>query len=197
MLGYSELMESRVDVPCQICSSEGTVSMMSHSSEIPYFGEHTQITMVCSGCGWKNTDFIPSDGEKPGYCSLTLDDVEKLSSRVVRSSSCTIRIPQLDLEVSPGGSSSGYITNIEGVITRFDEAIASLCRSEDSEELVNRALEIIGQLNEVRNCNNIVDVELLDPMGRSQIIHEHAKSRDLTDEEIASLDSGPNVPIID
>ena len=51
--------------------------------EIPYFGEHTQITVICESCGWKHTDFIPSDGEKPGYSSLIVDEPEKCSARVV------------------------------------------------------------------------------------------------------------------
>ncbi|MBI87864.1 MAG: hypothetical protein CMB67_02395 [Euryarchaeota archaeon] len=188
-------MESRVEVPCHICASEGTITMMSHSSEIPYFGEHTQITMICSKCGWKNTDFIPSDGEKPGYSSLRIDDEEKLSSRVVRSSSCTIRIPQLNLEVSPGASSSGYITNIEGVISRFSEAASSIYRSGDSEEITNQALEIISDLDDIRKCLKIVDIELLDPMGRSRIIHNQATSRELTEDENSALGIGPQVPI--
>ena len=90
-------------------------------------GEHTQITVICESCGWKHTDFIPST-VRSGYSSLIVDDPEKCSARVVRSSSGTIRIPELDLEVSPGGSSSGFVSNIEGVINRFEDAVGSIMR---------------------------------------------------------------------
>ena len=60
--------------------------------------------------------------------SLVVDNSEKCLARVVRSSSGTIRIPDLDLEVSPGGSSSGFVSNIEGVINRFEDAIGSIIR---------------------------------------------------------------------
>ena len=102
-------MQSDVDAPCPQCSDGDSLTMLSMSSEIPYFGEHTQITVLCASCGWKHTDFIPSDGEKPGFCSLFVDGGNKTVARVVRSSSCTIRIPELDLEVSPGASSSGFV----------------------------------------------------------------------------------------
>ena len=95
-------MQSKVDAPCPQCLKDDALMMLAMSSEIPYFGEHTQITVICESCGWKHTDFIPSDGEKPGYSSLVVDNSEKCSARVVRSSSGTIRIPHLDLEVSPG-----------------------------------------------------------------------------------------------
>ena len=40
-------MESSVEQSCPICGNENSLKMMAHSSEIPYFGEHTQITMSC------------------------------------------------------------------------------------------------------------------------------------------------------
>ena len=85
-------MESIIDQSCPICSSEKGLKLYVHISEIPYFGEHTQMTMMCDSCGWKNTDFIPAEGKKPGSWSLRINNVEHMSARVVRSSSCTIRI---------------------------------------------------------------------------------------------------------
>ena len=71
-------MQSKVDAPCPQCHEDGALTMLAMSSEIPYFGEHTQITVICESCGWKHTDFIPSDGEKPGYSSLIVDEPEKM-----------------------------------------------------------------------------------------------------------------------
>ena len=83
--------------------------MIVHSSEIPYFGEHTQMTMMCDKCGWRHTDFIPAEGKKPGAWEMNVDSIEKMNVRIVRSSSCTVIIEELGLEVEPGGSSTGYI----------------------------------------------------------------------------------------
>ena len=169
-------MQSDVDAPCPQCAEGDTLTMLAMNSEIPYFGEHTQITVLCSSCGWKHTDFIPSDGQKPGFSSLVVDNDQKTMARVVRSSSCTIRIPELDLEVSPGGSSSGYVTNIEGVIKRFENAIETIIRGDDDGMGTEIAKKILDRLRLVKQGKDRVSVELLDPRGRSQIIHGEAIS---------------------
>ena len=132
------------------------------NSDIPYFGEHTQITVVCSSCGWKHTDFIPSDGEKPGFSSLLVDEVEMTTARVVRSSSCTIRVPELDLEVSPGSTSSGYVTNIEGVINRFEDAINSVIRANNNDsEVWDAAIQILERLQEAKSGQTNIRIDCI------------------------------------
>ena len=191
-------MQSKVDAPCPECLEDDALIMLAMSSEIPYFGEHTQITVICESCGWKHTDFIPSDGEKPGYSSLIVDNTEKCSARVVRSSACTIRIPELDLEVSPGGSSSGFVSNIEGVINRFEDAVGSIIRgSAEDETALDTSLELLEGLKKMKNGESEFLIELLDPRGRSQIIHDEATIRELMENEKQSLDMGPEVPVFD
>jgi len=191
-------MQSKVDAPCPECLEDDALIMLAMSSEIPYFGEHTQITVICESCGWKHTDFIPSDGEKPGYSSLIVDNTEKCSARVVRSSACTIRIPELDLEVSPGGSSSGFVSNIEGVINRFEDAVGSIIRgSAEDETVLDASLELLEGLRKMKEGSSKFLFELLDPRGRSQIIHDEATIRELMENEKQSLDMGPEVPVFD
>ena len=191
-------MQSKVDAPCPQCLKDDALTMLAMSSEIPYFGEHTQITVICESCGWKHTDFIPSDGEKPGYSSLIVDNPEKCSARVVRSSSGTIRIPQLELEVSPGGSSSGFVSNVEGVIKRFEDAVGSILRGNaDDEKIVQASIELLESLRKMKSGSSHFLIELLDPRGRSQIIHNDAIIRDLMENEIQSLDIGPEVPVFE
>ena len=190
-------MQSKVNAPCPQCSVEESLTMLTISSEIPYFGEHTQITVLCDTCGWKHTDFIPSDGEKPGFSSLVIDSEKKNAARVVRSSSCTIRIPELDLEVSPGGSSSGYVTNIEGVMKRFENAIETIIRGSDEDQDSEIARQILERLRMVKEGGEHVRLELLDPRGRSQIIHHDAESRELNNEELEQLETGPEIPVFE
>jgi len=168
--------------------------MLAMNSDIPYFGEHTQITVMCTSCGWKHTDFIPSDGEKPGFSSIVVDSAEKTTARVVRSSSCTIRIPELDLEVSPGASSSGYVTNM---IKRFEEAIRTVMRGNEDHETGQIAEQILERLGLAKTGGDAIRIDLLDPRGRSQIIHEDAESRELSEIEGEGLETGPEVPVFE
>ena len=122
------MKEVPVDIVCPVCHREGQVAMMTHVDEIPYFGEHTQVTVLCNSCGWRQTDFIPAEGKKPGACSLKVTKPEHIRARVIRSSSCTVRIVELDLEVKPGTASTGYVSNVEGVIDRFMDVIIMVTR---------------------------------------------------------------------
>ena len=193
-------MESSLDYPCPICNSENGLILNVHTSEIPYFGEHTEMTIICNECGWRNTDFIPSEGKKPSLWSLVIDNLELMTTRVVRSSSCTVRIVELGLEVEPGDNATGYISNVEGVLNRFSDAIAMIQRSairdgEEGKEKVESCQELIDRIAKIKNGEEPVELLLLDPNGHSQILHKSATSTDLSEEEIAALATGPQIPI--
>ena len=191
-------MESKVEQPCPICFSDEGLTMIAHTSEIPYFGEHTQLTILCPSCGWKHTDFIPAEGKKPGAFSLVIEGIEMLSVRIIRSSSCTIKIEELGLEVEPGGATTGYVSNIEGVLNRFQGAVEMMYRqakTSNEKETIGKCEALLEKINLVKDGNLMVEITLLDPMGHSQILHENAASRELTERELEELEVGPNIPI--
>ena len=192
-------MESTIDQSCPICDSSDGLKLFVHISEIPYFGEHTQMTMMCDSCGWKNTDFIPAEGKKPGSWTMKINTIEHMKVRVVRSSSCTVRIEEIGLEVEPGGNSSGYITNIEGVLNRFRDIVEMILRQakRDNEENVEKCLLLLEKISEIKKRNKEIEIVLLDPMGHSQILHDDAISRELEKEEIAELSVGISIPVFD
>ena len=204
------MQESPVAIPCPVCNQEGEVYMIAHIDEIPYFGEHTQVTVMCHSCGWKQTDFIPAEGQKAGCWSLLMVDSKQLKSRVVRSSSCTIRIPELDLQVNPGSNATGYVSNVEGVLNRFVEVINMVLRDLQNDVstkiMEDQNPELIQTVDEISQLEGILarltdiggtqskpfTIELLDPHGHSMIIDDDATERELTTEEIATLPTGPD-----
>jgi zinc finger protein len=193
-------MDSVVELPCPICLTEGKLMMRAHSAEIPYFGEHTQVTLLCDECGWRQTDFIPADGAKPGGWSICIDDISVLSARIVRSSSCTVCIPELDLEVNPGTSNAGYVTNVEGLLVRFADVVELVSRDlleDGGDDAVARCQELSDRISALKNgdFSEEIHVVLLDPRGHSQILHENAVPRELTGEELARLPVGADPAI--
>ena len=199
-------MESDVDLPCPTCQSEGCLKLLSMSSEIPYFGEHTQITISCEKCGMRQTDFIPSEERGALSFTLSIEKDEHLQARVVRGSSGTVRIPELDLEVSPGTQSTGYVSNVEGVVNRFIDIIRMMMRQIrvdiengecDDEENLEKLFQLEMALTALAKGELLGDLslEILDPKGHSIIGHDDAVKKELTAEEVAQLDPGPS-PII-
>ena len=116
-------MEQVVDAPCPTCGDDEGLRLRTHIDDIPYFGEHTQVTLLCLACGWRQTDLIPAEAQTPTGWTLALTEREHLTARVVRSTACTVRVPELDLEVAPGASSTGYVSNVEGVLQRFVDVL--------------------------------------------------------------------------
>ena len=181
-----------------MCYEESSVFMLVNVHEIPYFGEQTELTLACKSCGWRKTDFIAGDGGEPVAWSIPIN-ADTLDSRVVRSSSCTVRIPELDIEVEPGISADGYVSNVEGVISRFEDAIRLLKRQAQSENDIGDVDSCEAFLQRLTDAKlghgDGVSLVLLDPLGHSKIMHDAASSRNLTDEEVDALYTGPIVPV--
>ena len=204
-------MERDISHPCPACGTPDALTMLSLTEEIPYFGEHTQVTLSCAECGWRQTDFIPAQEREPCAWSLEVNEPSMLAVRVVRGSSGTVRIPELGLEASPGNHSTGYVSNIEGVLQRFIDIIEMLLRQaardistddpdRDSAERGQPKLqELLDTLCAVRagESTQPLTVELLDPHGHSAILDDTAHSRPLTDDERDALEVGPTALILD
>ena len=187
-------MESTIDVSCIICGFDEGLSMLAHTEEIAYFGEHTQVTLTCPGCGWRQTDFIPAEAREGSCQTYCIDSIEDLQVRVIRGSACTVRLLELDLEVKPGSHSSGYVSNIEGVLNRFQDVIDMVGREAATEENDQAIAELEGltqAMMEIREGQRQATLELLDPHGHSMILTENVLQRSLTDAEIEDLPVGP------
>tara|TARA_Y100000768_G_scaffold348279_1_gene297106 strand:- start:252 stop:836 length:585 start_codon:yes stop_codon:yes gene_type:complete len=186
--------EQVIEMPCPMCQDGNSLRMMAHVDEIPYFGEHTQVTILCHSCGWRQTDFIPAEGRKPGGWSFQIESENDLSVRVVRSSSCTVCIPELDLELNPGSAATGFVSNMEGLLVRFIDVIRIVMNDIDEDETENhhQLLHMLNRLQHAGRKGEPLEVVFLDPHGLSQILHERAIDRELTQEEIESLPVGPD-----
>ena len=187
-------MESTIEVDCIICGFAEGISMLAHTEQIAYFGEHTQITLTCPGCGWRQTDFIPAESREGSCQSFLIDGADDLSIRVIRGSACTVRLVELDLEVRPGSHSTGYVSNIEGVLNRFQEVIDMVGRQAAVEEnwtAITELTKLTETMMEIRDGKSSVTLEMLDPCGHSMILTEGVDERPLTDAEIDDLPVGP------
>ena len=204
-------MESDISHPCPACGTPDALTMLSLTEDIPYFGEHTQVTLSCAECGWRQTDFIPAQEREPCAWSLKVNEPSMLAVRVVRGSSGTVRIPELGLEASPGNHSTGYVSNIEGVLQRFIDIIEMLLRQaardistddpdrNSAERDQPQLQELLDTLCAVRagESTQPLTVELLDPHGHSAILDDAAHSRPLTEDERVDLEVGPTALILD
>ena len=189
-MGEEETTEiNEMAIKCPVCSIEGFATSIMKEIEIPHFGKVLETTIQCKKCGFKHSDVIALEHNEPAKYSLKISK-ETLSVRVVRSQSATVTIPEIGVKVEPGPKSEGYVTNVEGILTRFEGAVKKamqLFQDEESQTNAQNTLEAIEELiNGERTATLIID----DPFGQSNIVSDDVVISEIPEEELQQLKTG-------
>jgi len=175
--------------------------MITEQTNIPHFGEIVISTMICPECGYRTTDIIPLENKPPKRFSMVIDDPAKLNARIIRSGTSSVGIPEIGARLDPGLFSEGFITNVEGVLGRFQDILMQLLRdmentlsSEPQIEKRKHTIELIELLDSIMKGELVPEKTLTivveDPMGNSAIIASGdgvVREEDLTPEEVSEL----------
>jgi len=184
-------------ITCPACGQEG-LELREVPYDIPGFGTTLLITMYCPRCGFRHRDVLCLEFGEPKRYEFVVEGPEDLKVRVVRSSSATIRIPELGVLIEPGPASEGFISNVEGVLDRVETIVAMMGRFAETPEEKARASEALAKIWEAREGRLRFTLIIEDPLGNSLIAppdKSRLRVRRLTEEEIGRLRSGPFVPV--
>ena len=176
-------------ITCPVCHDEKNAISIMKEIEIPHFGKVLETTIKCSNCFYKHSDVIALEHKDPVKYEIKISK-DTLSSRVVRSQSATVIIPELGLKVEPGPKSEGYVSNIEGIIVRFEDAVKralTLFSDETSVKNAQNILESLKSLQEGKTESNLI---IKDPFGQSNIVDPTVTKSPLSDEELKNLKTG-------
>ena len=176
-------------IDCPVCNGKGTAESTTKTENIPYFGEILESSLICTSCGYKHNDVICLEQKDPAKYTLDINK-SSLSSRVVKSQSATVSIPELGVKVEPGPKSLGYVSNIEGVITRFCDGVKQALTIFDDEESQKNGLSILKKLDKLANGETKATLVIEDPFGQSNIMDLNVKKERLSKEELQSLKTG-------
>ncbi len=174
----SEKGQPVLSIICPACSKPGA-KIIFNVHEIPYFGEVMESVLICENCNYKHVDIEILEEREPARYTLKVETEEDLNARVLRSSSGTIRIPELGVEVFPGRESMGFITNVEGVLERVKEAIGMAERWAEEEEKKLRARELLEKIDRITSGKESMTLIVEDPTGNSAIISKKVKKEKL------------------
>lgn len=180
--------ETALEAPCPVCQHT-PLTLRSLELDLPYFGEAIQTTLACPACGYRHGDLLLTRRGEAVRITVHVARPEQLSDRVARSSSATIRIPELDASMEPGPRAEAFVSNVEGVLRRFldlvqgQEAVADTKSSRAALVRTRRRIErmIAGE----EPFTFIVE----DPTGNSDVQDGGAAREALTEEEAAALKS--------
>lgn len=183
-----------VQSSCPMCKQDGTLSLLTTSVNVAYFGDAIESTLQCSGCGFRHADFMILGQHDPIRITYHAKDESALRVRVIRSNSGTVRIPELGFTAEPSPLSESYVSNVEGVLERAKNILLTALdwHKEDPEKvallhqyLANYDLMVQGAMP----FSIIID----DPFGNSAIVSEEIEKRPLTEEETAFLKTGMTI----
>ena len=157
---------------------------------IPYFGEIMYISAKCQ-CSFRFADTMILSSKEPMRYEMSVETLEDLNARVIRSTSGTIRIPEMGIIIEPGTVSESYITNIEGVLQRVQSVLMTASKwVQEEEEKFARSQELLCMLEEVIEGKRKITVIIEDPLGNSAIISKKATATRLSKEEAEELNTG-------
>ncbi|EPS68844.1 hypothetical protein M569_05924, partial [Genlisea aurea] len=107
---------------CSACAAACECRMFV--TNIPYFQEVIVMASSCDGCGYRNSEVkpggrIPAKGKR---ITVQVENSKDLSRDVIKSDSASVKIPELELELS-AGTLGGLVTTVEGLISKIGESL--------------------------------------------------------------------------
>lgn len=176
-------------IKCPACGIEGVAKSIMKELEIPHFGKVLETSIQCPNCGFKHSDVIALEQNDPAKYVIEINK-NNLSVRVVRSQSATVEIPELGVKVEPGPKSEGYVTNIEGVLTRFEDAVKKALNLFDDAQSQENAKKTLKNIQELKKGNGTATLIMLDPFGQSNVVSEKVEISEIPEEELKHLKTG-------
>ena len=181
-LSFSEKMSeyinndsvTRFETPCQNCDHDG--ELKTCQTDIPFFKEVVIMAFSCENCGFRSNE-IKAGGavpEKGTVHTLTVTgkDPTDMHRDILKSSTASISIPELDFFMAPG-SLGGIYTTVEGLLKQIHDKLLSANPfaygdSADTEEKENFKI-FLQKLIDYQQGTEAFKLILKDPMGNSFI----------------------------
>ena len=167
---------------CPICKSHD-LDITAYIYEVPSIGQILMTVAICEKCGYKFRDVTPiaTLGKKVKII-IRIEKPDDLRTIVYRSSTAIIKIPELELEITPGPAAIPQITTIDGVIEYILEYLTPMCNQLENPE---KCLEIINELSKAMNGERQFTLIIEDPGGASFIVKNYTAKIDvMIDKEV-------------
>ncbi len=173
MSKYSSEPEEQFSFKCPSCK-EGLIKIFKNIYDLPDEDKMLIIKFECNKCNFYNNDIIPLTSRlEAGISKLKITNEGDLKSKIYRSPTAKLEIPELQLVVEPGPNADFYFTNVQGILYRFENAVLIHKNSLDSEDPEKQEIEdILNDLRKAINGNFTFTLIITDNAGGSYIIPE-------------------------
>ncbi|ANB14902.1 Zpr1p [Sugiyamaella lignohabitans] len=169
------------EATCPACHSDCPTHMKV--VDIPHFKEVIIMSTVCEHCGYKSNE-VKTGGavpEKGRRIALRIDDADDLARDILKSETCGLVIPELDLDLTPG-TLGGRFTTVEGLLRQVHEELETRVFTETSDSMdtttLNRWKNFLARLMAAINGEIKFTIVMEDPLAASYIQNVYAPDPD-------------------
>jgi len=172
-------------IACPECGKKAV--MTEFIKEIPFFGKTLFSNLKCTECNFNLND-ISSDEEKtPSKFSVKISSEKDLTVKIVKSSTSTVKVPELGVRIEPTPSSEGYFTNIEGLLNKIKDSLSFSSLEEEEKDSKKLKEKLLEKIEQARNTKISFTVIIEDPFGNGALIGEKVKKESLKEKEVSEL----------
>ncbi|KAF9425706.1 nucleolar zinc-finger protein [Entomortierella beljakovae] len=171
---------------CSSCNAPSDTKM--HILDIPHFKEVIIMSTTCDECGYKSNE-VKAGGPVSEYGKriiLKIEDAEDMSRDILKSETCGLSIPEIDLELN-SGTLGGRFTTVEGLLRQVHDELSSKVPAEAENQPERRRVftKFLDKLEQVMSLEIKSTLILDDPLGNSYLQNLYAPEPDpnMTTEE--------------
>ncbi|KAJ3069090.1 hypothetical protein HDU98_007840, partial [Podochytrium sp. JEL0797] len=167
---------------CSRCNAPSDTRM--HIMDIPHFKEVVIMATDCEHCGYKSNE-VKSGGAISKFgkkITLHIKDVEDLNRDILKSETCGLAIPEIELDLT-NGTLGGRFTTVEGLLEQVYDEIGKTSApfsSGDSSSMQRKEAfdKFLGKLKSVLAVEKPFTLILDDPLGNSYLQNIYAPDPD-------------------
>ena len=178
-------------VHCPCCDSEPTATTQTEY-DVDHFGSVLLSVTTCKKCGYKHTDVFSLEKREPILIEARIDSIADLDIKVIKSGTTTIRIPEFRATITPGPYSEGFITNVEGVLSKVEDALTFMLNSAEGARL-RKGEKMLKEMRLAREFKPRFTLILADPFGNCGLVSSDSskiEKRKLSKRELQKIKFG-------
>nr|CAG8434212.1 3387_t:CDS:2 [Entrophospora candida] len=167
---------------CSNCNLQCDTRM--HLVNIPHFKDAIIMSTVCDSCGYKSNEVKSGSmiSEKGRRIKLKILDLEDMSRDILKSETCGLSIPEIELELL-SGTLGGRFTTVEGLLKQIYDQLEGTTPFISGDSVKDESKRSFGtfinELKKVINCEVLpVTLILDDPLANSYIQNPNAPDPD-------------------
>ncbi|MFH1664278.1 MAG: ZPR1 zinc finger domain-containing protein [archaeon] len=180
-------MEKKVSMAIECPECKGKAVMTELIKEIPFFGRTLFSNLRCTECSFNLNDVSSDEEKKPMRFTARIESEKDLFTKIVKSSTSTVFVPEIGARIEPTVNSQGYFTNIEGLLNKIEESLSFTVFEEEERDAQKMKEKTTKRINDAKEARIPFKVIVEDPFGNGALIGKNVKKEPLTEKEVLEL----------